>query len=549
MANSTTPRAPRAVVHYKLLCDGKSHNDYAWSLPMDDGAGGWTPGDWQYQDGPLVQCANGLHLTTEPAKRFSRHALDREGSVFYIAEPDGLVLDCGEEIVASRARLLRPVSAEELLALGLVVQEVPAPTVPFYVVLHDGEMGGVKWSLPSRKAPGDWHEIEGLLTRGNGLRITSDPKPDYQNGREVYRVEVEGNVVTPERGIDHDYIARKARILFRLMPADLDKLGVGVEKSWRASPYRRPSIIRKRAPEGMSPALKLLSVVHEHALTSSRKKGENLFNSVMSDAFNLAIKAGMEFALGDFAAFTKMRSGAWLSNEWAYAQCVESGNASACKSWEAWQTRVPFMWQSGRLYVGASIPWAGRKCKVTSIDDKAGTINVCSYKERAKDEEGYVRESTKIDRRFTVDRPTLAVADKRKKIGDALLEEVEALRKSLKDDGDATVDPNLIALWTLEQRDDAKNWARLVQSDGSKKRVKPPAKPEHVVAAEAVTTARKVETDAAWEEWRASSYRANRREVTGGPIDDAQSAVRKWAEAMFEGCPADYVKEPKKAAA
>lgn len=91
---------------YKILVDGKSCHggDLTWSLPTDDGHGGWKPGAWHAVKLPLRVCVRGLHLTHNPA-----HWLVLGGMV-YAAEGDGasVVGAADDKVVFERARLLRP---------------------------------------------------------------------------------------------------------------------------------------------------------------------------------------------------------------------------------------------------------------------------------------------------------------------------------------------------------------------------------------------------------------------------------------------------------
>jgi hypothetical protein len=544
MSNVTKLTPPQAVPHYKRLDDGKSRGDYAWSLPIEKN-GEWQPGEWQEVEGDLEQCANGLHLTIDPFAWFGHHAHPE----FYHVEIDGLVLDCGNEVVARRVRLTRPLTHAELVALNLVACEVPAPTEPIYAVLHDGEclITRVAWPLPSRAEPGEWRVVDSDLTQQNGIWLTMDPKEGYRVGHEVYRAEVEGNVLqTDRRSGGKPLIARKARLVSRLTSAEMDALGIGVEKKWKSSRYgyRSPGTIRKRIPTGTSPAMKLITVVHDHALTNCKRKGDNLFNTVMGKAFALAIESGMAFALSDFADFTKMRSGGWLDNEWSYGTCVESGNVSACKSWESWKKREPWMWQGSRLYVRAKVFWAGRDCRVTSIDDKAGTINLCSYKPQPRDKRGHTRDVEKIDRRFVVKRETFALAEKQKRRGDKLQEEIVEIQKTM-EAVDAKVDRYLIALWSEAQIAEVMEWARQTKIDRGKRRVAAPTKPAFLVEAVAATLLHGAEHDAAMKAWEKADYKGRPREIKGTVVAEAEKACLDWAEALFDGRPADYLPKPK----
>lgn len=103
---------------YKLLVDGNSANggNLEWSLPTADG-----PGEWHEIDGPLEQCRNGLHLTSNPGKFTSRRSNYNNYEVYEV-ETRGEIIEPsyedGDEYVARAVRLLRRLGARELGALG-----------------------------------------------------------------------------------------------------------------------------------------------------------------------------------------------------------------------------------------------------------------------------------------------------------------------------------------------------------------------------------------------------------------------------------------------
>ena len=84
----------------------------AWSLPHEG-----QPGEWREVTGDLVKCANGLHLTDEPARWWAP-----ECRVFE-AEAEGVVGSCDDDedrkVVCRRARLTREVSREEQAELRI----------------------------------------------------------------------------------------------------------------------------------------------------------------------------------------------------------------------------------------------------------------------------------------------------------------------------------------------------------------------------------------------------------------------------------------------
>lgn len=103
-----------AETYYKVLtAEGRSFHggDMQYSLPVQDGEA-WTPGDWHEVEGALRVCGNGIHLTRDPAAWWGE-----EGCRCFVAEYEGdFVTDGGDKIAVRRARLLRELTHEELVA-------------------------------------------------------------------------------------------------------------------------------------------------------------------------------------------------------------------------------------------------------------------------------------------------------------------------------------------------------------------------------------------------------------------------------------------------
>lgn len=418
-------------------------------------------------------------------------------------------------------------------------------TPALYKLTRDGRSPhtGFEWSLPAKGEPGAWHEVkEGpLVEHQNGFHLTSQPKAHWTNGMEVWLVETEGEV---QRAREADvWLARRARLVRRLTPADLDKLNVGVERSWRSS-YRAERSIRKRIPEGESPAVRLMRLVHDHALTSGDRAGDNLFNGCMRDTLALVLKSRMEFGIDDVATISQLHDG--ILTEWCYAGLVESGNISACRSWEKARRRAPWMWQKARLYEGARLPWAGRNCRITTINDAKGHIIACSY--RSMPNEKFEERETVIEKRFTITRDQLADGDRRWTEGQAVREAIEETAKALKLTG-LKVHPALAALWSTEERDAARAWAVFSRTDSGKERVASPERPGCVDRDHAITVAADAAYKAAWAAYWALDHheRGDYPHVDDPKILAAEAAVQAWHAAGFVGVPADYIKAKRRA--
>src|SRR5690606_6084570 len=110
----------RSMTYYKVLLHGRSCHggDTEWALPKQREDGTWEPGEWMPEiRGSLALCANGYHLTREPARWW------REGAECYVAEWDGEhVGEGGDKIAVRRCRLLRRLTAAELASLQVFME-------------------------------------------------------------------------------------------------------------------------------------------------------------------------------------------------------------------------------------------------------------------------------------------------------------------------------------------------------------------------------------------------------------------------------------------
>ncbi len=128
-------------------------------------------------------------------------------------------------------------------------------------------------------------------------------------------------------------------------------------------------------------------------------------NRCMQDALHLAIEAGLEFGLDDFAYISqKFKWMYWAGDgEGFYCHAVSGNNISAIKSFEKHRNRKPFIvnnviqwWQNkdthrnrGRLAVGSTFIRQGERISITSFNDKDGNVIACSYEPREHDGKGY----------------------------------------------------------------------------------------------------------------------------------------------------------------
>jgi hypothetical protein len=80
-----------------LTADGTGpYSGFAWPLPHSKS----RPGKWVKAEGPLVACANGIHVVT------LKHATEWANNRLYTVETRGEVLDANNKLVAREARLL-----------------------------------------------------------------------------------------------------------------------------------------------------------------------------------------------------------------------------------------------------------------------------------------------------------------------------------------------------------------------------------------------------------------------------------------------------------
>lgn len=143
-----------------------------------------------------------------------------------------------------------------------------------------------------------------------------------------------------------------------------------------------------------SPAVFLLSVVWEFWGHKAPHSWARL-NFSMSRALSLAINSGLEFYEEDFSVISeRFCSGRWLGadRELFYSSAASSSpqsswpNLSACRAWEKWVGRKPFMIQEApsaknRVYVGLHMAWEGQRVTVTSFSKDGKSFIACSYKE------------------------------------------------------------------------------------------------------------------------------------------------------------------------
>ena len=412
---SAPPNMPKL---FKTIRDGQSCNggNHTWSLPKDGELGEWTD-----VYGALKRCHNGFHLTTSPKSRWHGANEVYEVEVDFgsgVLMPDEQDVDNEEsegyshfggyetdEWVARRVRLVRRIEGEELSTMLRTVKPLDVIPERLFAVLEDATDPNTKfqWPVPKRKEPAEWAEWKGgpkgstdILQSSDGLRLTTKPGRWYRKSFEVWEVEVEGRVWETDGG---ELRAQRARLIHRLSDKELDKLGVGVDRTYhrrRGWNDDRYSSIRKHDPKGMSPGEKFVRLMAEHGdVSTSRTVSDNEYRFV-SEAMSLAIRGGLEFkGVGIFKDLAQDPNS-------FYGTAIEAGNVSACEVIEAALGRRPWVWQECRLRASSAFQWAGRTVTVTSFDDEKDQIVAYAHHEKVVVRHGVEQTQRLVAKRFTI---------------------------------------------------------------------------------------------------------------------------------------------------
>jgi len=155
---------------------------------------------------------------------------------------------------------------------------------------------------------------------------------------------------------------------------------------------------------GQSPVLDLLDIVWRHSDQATSHSWSRV-NTSMKGALSLAIGSGMRFGRDDFWEIAqRYRFHYWAGNtggfaEWFYCLAVVEGNLSACRAFEHYKNRKPFIVEgvspgsgptfahrsgfreTGRLCVGATFTWNGEQVTVTSFAEDGKSLVACSYRD------------------------------------------------------------------------------------------------------------------------------------------------------------------------
>jgi hypothetical protein len=167
-----------------------------------------------------------------------------------------------------------------------------------------------------------------------------------------------------------------------------------------AGPAKFPSIV-----------VGLLKTVYDNHPQRSRYRGGaksfRRLNSGLRTVLAAAIETSLPFALEDFYdVFTRFGGCYWFGEsrgEGFYRIAVEGNHLSACRSFEHWKMRKPFMWQGKRLACSSAFRWDGQDVTVTSIADDGLSLTACSYTGKSP---------RKVKRRYSITHKQLRAANR-----------------------------------------------------------------------------------------------------------------------------------------
>lgn len=83
---------------------------------------------------------------------------------------------------------------------------------------------------------------------------------------------------------------------------------------------------------------------------------------------------------------------------------AQANNISACRSFEDWKERKPFMLDGERIYIGREFQFCNRKVTCTSFAKDGSYIIACSYRDLPEDSPKKIERICKI-RRHELKRP------------------------------------------------------------------------------------------------------------------------------------------------
>lgn len=176
-----------------------------------------------------------------------------------------------------------------------------------------------------------------------------------------------------------------------------------VEKKRREERREAKFVLVRAKPkdkEARSPALSFVGMIWDLAQQETGHSWTR-FNGSLRQALMNAIEAGLIFHDDDFKFMADhWRAGYWFGQDNAglgegiYARAVKYRNFQACRSFEKWIGREPFIFDGERLSVGSDVDIPGGRWEVTSFAKDGQSAVICQHE--WKDEKRKIKSRSKL---------------------------------------------------------------------------------------------------------------------------------------------------------
>lgn len=207
------------------------------------------------------------------------------------------------------------------------------------------------------------------------------------------------------------------------------------------------------------------------------------FGYGMGKALTACFHLGLRFEKNDIEVFARSLGGNEAfgagGGEGYYTDAIEIGNDSACRSFEAFFNRPPFIYNGKRLHIGSHVRWENQWVTITSFSGHGDTAVVvaCSYTYTRSVYLGDRRCERKIDRRFRLTLNDVREAEKLRVAAlrhDNLVKEVGQKLDDWSTSHDRGEMRFFVEHLTTEQLQEAQAWCkaneRLLYGGGDQKR-------------------------------------------------------------------------------
>lgn len=114
------------------------------------------------------------------------------------------------------------------------------------------------------------------------------------------------------------------------------------------------------------------------------RNSQHRFHEIMGKGLILAIESGLVFEPSDFATLAAWQNVYHIFGERFYTLAARVNNVSACRSYEKYARRKPFIYKGRRLAVGSFITWKDCRCHVNSFKRQGMIILQESYHDETK---------------------------------------------------------------------------------------------------------------------------------------------------------------------